>query len=278
MDPWPRGAVGGLEGPDFVVTPQRQRNFIKSLQQARAPARIDLEAVFLARRRDDRLRVEINPDAPGTLGDLDLCGEAVDDFLVDNDRENAVLEAVREKNVAKARADHGADAHLLQRPHRAFTRGAAAEIRSGDEDFRLPVRLSVQDEFRIFRTIRQITQRAKGPFTERAANGISDQPLDADDNVGIDIAAHDRGGDRGQFVEWLWHVSAPSSAHRQWHRRSRRPRRLPGSPDGSGPGVLGGRQSCDWRWRPSAGRAPPSRHWRQGTSSIRARAIRNRRR
>ena len=46
MDPWPRGAVGGLEGPDFVVALQRQRDFIEPLQQAFAPPRIDLETVL----------------------------------------------------------------------------------------------------------------------------------------------------------------------------------------------------------------------------------------
>ena len=102
MDPWPRRAVGCLEGPDFVVTLQRQRSFIEPLQQACAPARIDLEMVFFARWRGDGLPFEIDADPPCALGDLDFRGEAVDDLLVDDDRENSVLEAVGEKNVAEA--------------------------------------------------------------------------------------------------------------------------------------------------------------------------------
>ena len=112
---------------------------------------------------------------------------------------DAVLKAVGEENIAEARADDGADAHLLQRPHRAFTGGAAAEIGTGDEDFRLPIRLAVQNEFGVLRTIRQIAQRTERPFAERAANGISDQTLDADDDIGIDVAAHDRRGNRRQL-------------------------------------------------------------------------------
>ena len=107
---------------------------------------------------------------PAPLRQFDLRGEAIDDLLVDDDRQDAVLEAVGEEDIAEARADHGADAHLLQRPHRAFARRAAAEIRSGDQDFRLPVRLAVEDELGIFRTVRQIAQRAERPFAERAAN------------------------------------------------------------------------------------------------------------
>src|SRR5205085_1809341 len=67
------------------------------------------------------------------------------------------------------------------------------------------VRLSVEDEFGIFRAIRQIAQCAKRPFAERAADGIADQPFDADDDVGVDVAAHDRRSDSGELVEGLWH-------------------------------------------------------------------------
>ena len=108
--------------------------------------------------------------------------------------------AIGEEDVAEARTDHGADAAFLQRPHRAFARGAAAEIRPGDQDLRLAIGLAVEDEFRIFRTVGQIAQRAERPFAERAADAVADQPLDADDHVGIDIGAHDRSCDRAQFV------------------------------------------------------------------------------
>src|SRR6202012_3395337 len=102
-------------------------------------------------------------------------------LLVDDDRQDAVLEAVGEEDVAKARADHGADAAFLQRPHRALARGAAAEVRSGDEDLRLAIGFAVEDELGILRTVLQIAQRAERPFAERAADAVADQPLDADD-------------------------------------------------------------------------------------------------
>ena len=278
MDPGPLRPVGRLKGADFVVALQCQRDFVETFQQAFAPARIDRKLVPLSRRRDDRLLLQVDADAPGPLGLLHLRGKAIDDLLVDDDRQDAVLEAIGKEDVAKARADDGADAHFLQRPDRAFARGAAAEIRTGNENFRLPIGLAVQDEFGIFRTVGQIAQRAERPFAERAANGVSDQPLDADDDVGIDIAAHDRGGNRRQGVERFWHVSAPSFARRRWRRRWRLPPHWPGLPDGYAPAAPGGRQNCGWRSRPSADRGRPFHRWRQGTSSIRARAIRSRHR
>src|SRR5260221_14062833 len=153
MDPWPRCAVGGLERLDFVIALQRQRNFIKPLQQAVTPSWIDLKSMRLSGRRNNRLRFEVDTDSPGALRDLDLRGETIGNRLVDHDRQNSVLETIGEEDIAKARADHGANAHLLQRPYRAFTCRSAAEIWSRDENFGLPVGLAVQDEFGVLRTV-----------------------------------------------------------------------------------------------------------------------------
>jgi hypothetical protein len=91
---------------------------------------------------------------PAPRGGLNLRSESIDNLLVDNNRQDTVLKAVGEKNIAEARADDGPHAHLLQRPHRPFAGRAAAEIRTGDEDFRLTIGLAVQDELGILRTIR----------------------------------------------------------------------------------------------------------------------------
>ncbi len=42
MDPGPRQPVGSLKAPDFVIALQCQRHLVQPLQQAFAPARIDL--------------------------------------------------------------------------------------------------------------------------------------------------------------------------------------------------------------------------------------------
>src|SRR4029077_154691 len=120
MDPWPRRAVGGLEGPNFVVTLQRQHHLIKPLQQAFSPARVYLETMRLSRRRSNRLRLEIDTDPPSALGNFDFRRKAIDYFLVDDDRQYPVLETVGKEDIAEPRGDHGADTHLLQRTNRPF--------------------------------------------------------------------------------------------------------------------------------------------------------------
>src|SRR3982074_1500195 len=132
----------------------------------------------------------------GPLGALDLRSKSVNDLFVDNDRKNTVLKAIGEKNVAEARTDNGADSHLLQRPNPPFGERAATEIWSGDKNFSLPIRLTVQDECRILRAVRLIAQRTKCPFSKSATNRVSNETFDPDNDIGIDIAAHDRRGDR----------------------------------------------------------------------------------
>src|SRR3954451_16957890 len=102
MDPWPRGPVGGLEGPDFVVALQRQCDFIEALQQAFAPPGVDVETDLFSRRRDNRLRLEIDADWSCALREFDFGGEAIDDRLIHDDRQYAVLKAVGEEDVAEA--------------------------------------------------------------------------------------------------------------------------------------------------------------------------------
>src|ERR1700679_3121075 len=151
MDPGPLFAVGRLKGADFGITLQRQRDFIEAVQESGATARIDLEAMYLSRRRRDALLFQNDADASHALAVLNFHGEPIDDLLVDHNGQDAVLEAVGEKDIAESRSDDGADAHFLERPHRALTRRSTTEIRTCDEDFRVPVRLAVQDKFGIFR-------------------------------------------------------------------------------------------------------------------------------
>src|ERR1700730_14763546 len=198
MDPWPRSAVGCLKGANFMIALQRQCDLVEPLQQAFAAARINFEPMLLARWRSDRLPLEVDTNPSGPLCECDLRGQAIDNLLIDDNRKNSVLKAIGKEDVAETRADDGADAHLLWRPYRPFAGRAAAEIRTSDQDFCLPIGLSVQDEFGIFRTVGQIAQRAECPFAKRAADRVSDQTLDADDNIGVNVATHDRCCDRHQ--------------------------------------------------------------------------------
>src|SRR6478752_8137691 len=151
MNPWPSGAIRCLKGADFIVALQCQCDLVETLQQPLAPPRIDLEGVVLSGRRENRLRLKIDTDPSCPLCCLDVGRQRIDDFLVDNDGENSILKAVGEEDIAETRTDNGADAHLLQRPDRAFTGRATAEIRPGHEDLGLPVWLAIQNERRVLR-------------------------------------------------------------------------------------------------------------------------------
>src|ERR1700742_640084 len=112
MNPGPLGPVVGLKGANLAVALQRQRHLVETFQKACAAARIDLEAMHLPRRRGDRLLFQIDSDAARALAMLDFHGKRIDDLLVDDDRQNAILKAVGEKDIAKARPDNGADTLL----------------------------------------------------------------------------------------------------------------------------------------------------------------------
>src|SRR5579871_5406092 len=158
MNPRPLGAVGGLKGANFGVALQRELDFIEALQEPGAAARIDLKAMHLSGWRGDRLLLQVDRHAACALTLLDFNRKTIDDLLVDDDGQDSVLETVGEKDIAKTRADDGADAIFLERPHRALARGAATEIRPSDQDFRVAIRLAVEDELRIVRSVRQIAQ------------------------------------------------------------------------------------------------------------------------
>src|SRR6202048_265797 len=138
MDPGPRCAISRLKGLDFLVALQCQGDFIETSEQSGAPARIDLEAGPLSCWRGDGLFLEIDADTPCPLCEFDLRGKAVDNLLVDDDGQDSVLKTVGEENVAKARADGGADPHPRQRPPRPFGERPATKFGPGNEVFRLP--------------------------------------------------------------------------------------------------------------------------------------------
>ncbi len=120
VDPRPAYLVGLLKCPDGVVAAQGEQDLVEPLDEAHLPPRIDIEAVDLAGRRSDRLRFEINRDAARPLTCLDLGCEAIDQGLVENDRQNAVLKTVGKEDVAEAGTDDGPNAHFVNGPHGAL--------------------------------------------------------------------------------------------------------------------------------------------------------------
>src|SRR5271155_6134846 len=101
MDPGPRCPVGCLKGANFLIALQRQCDFVETLQQTFASARVDLEPMLLARWRGNRLPLKIDADPSCALRELYLRSQALDDLLVDDNRKNSVLKAISEEDVAE---------------------------------------------------------------------------------------------------------------------------------------------------------------------------------
>src|ERR1700730_6458025 len=101
MNPGPRRTIGSLKGHDFVIALQCQRDLVDALQETFAPPWVDLEPDLLSRWRDNRLRLKVDADSSGALGRFDFGSKWVDDFLVDHNREDAVLKTIGKEDVAK---------------------------------------------------------------------------------------------------------------------------------------------------------------------------------
>src|SRR5207248_8035711 len=107
--------------------PEREGDLVETLEQALLAEWIDFEAVHIAGRRDDFLAIEIDSHMRARLvGQLVL--ERGDLLGRQHDRQQRVLEAIVEENIAEARRDHGAESVIPQRVDRVLARGAAAEI------------------------------------------------------------------------------------------------------------------------------------------------------
>ena len=128
-------------------------------------------------------------------------------FRADDDRQDAVLEAVVVEDVGEAGRDDAADAEIEQRPGRMLAARAAAEIVAGDEDLRLAVGRLVEHEIRVLRAVVVVAHLGEKPGAEAGALDRL-QIILGDDHVGVDIDDRQGRGDAGELGE-LVHVSIP---------------------------------------------------------------------
>src|SRR5260370_35694491 len=137
--------LAALEGGDVGIVAERERDLVEPLEQAVLAESIDFEAVHVARGRGQFLAIAIDGEVrarllrkPGLQGSH-LRGRQ-------HDRQQPVLEAIVEENVAEARRDDGAKAVIPQRVDRVLARRAAAEVLLCDEDTRAALRRLIQNE------------------------------------------------------------------------------------------------------------------------------------
>src|SRR6185312_11494370 len=186
---------------DPALVAQRQPDIVPAVDQALFPERIDLELDHAAVGSADFLRLQIDRD-DGVGAAFGIVHQLVDLRLRQNDRKNAVLEAVVVEDVGEARRNHALDAEVEQRPRRMLAARAAAEIRAGDQDLRLLVRRLVEHEIGIPAAV---GARAHLVEEGRTQTGTLDrlQELFRNDHVGVDIDHVERRGDAGKFLEGL---------------------------------------------------------------------------
>jgi hypothetical protein len=112
---------------------QRQADVVQAVKQAMLFEGIDIELDDTSIRAADFLLFQIDGDR-GVGAATGVIHQLVEVFLADDDRQNAVLEAVVVEDVGEAGGDHAADAEVEKRPWGVLARGAAAEIVACDED------------------------------------------------------------------------------------------------------------------------------------------------
>ncbi|MNZ77915.1 hypothetical protein D3C78_964710 [compost metagenome] len=179
---------------------------------------IHLEAVLLAIRTGHGLRRQVDGELVA-LGGLALLEQFVDFFVFQDDRQQAVLEAVVEEDVGVARRDDGTEAVLFQRPGRVLAGGAATEVLAGEEHAGALVTREVQHEVLVHRTpgvvLVRLTDVQVAPLVEqvRAKTGAFDrfEELLGDDLVGVDVGTIQRRdktcvlgkGSHGYCTPWI---------------------------------------------------------------------------
>ena len=207
-----RRQVTLFEGTNLVGLAQGQADVVQTVQQAILAKSIDLERIHQrAIAGTDDLAFQIDHETIAWEG-AHFIEQVLDLRFGQDDGQQAVLEAVVEKDVGEAWRDHGTEAVLIERPRRMFARRAAAEVLARQENAGSLVTRLVQDEIRVQRTLAIVAARFAlveiTPFIEqvRAEAGTQDglEELLGDDGVGIDVGAVERRDDAFVYGE-LFH-------------------------------------------------------------------------
>src|ERR1700732_3856426 len=125
-----------LERANLVGVSKSERDVVESVQQAVLAKRVDLEPESRAAVGGrDSLPFEVD----GELESRERCGvvkQALDISLRHHDRQQAVLEAIIEKDIGERRSDDGAKSVVAERPRRMLARAAAAEVAARKQNLR----------------------------------------------------------------------------------------------------------------------------------------------
>src|SRR5690606_29797577 len=150
-----------------------------------------------------------------TLGGLGLLEQRIDLFILEDDRQQAVLEAVVVEDVSEARRNDGAEAVLVQRPRRVLAGRAATEVLAREQNAGALITREVEHEIRVDRTLGVVLIRLADiqvtPLVEQvgAEAGALDrlEKLLGNDLVGVDVGAVERADQAGVLGKGFHHLT-----------------------------------------------------------------------
>src|SRR3989338_7765140 len=203
-----------LERLDLIDMLQGQADVVQAVQQTMFTKRLHLEIIHRPVRRGDALSLQVDLQTIARRN-LHRLEQRIHLFRSQADRQQAVLEAIIEKDVGETRRDDGAETVIFQRPRRMLARTAAAEIFARQQYLRALIARLVQHKIRIQWTLAVVHARLAviqiTPFVERirAEAGTLDrlQELLGNDRIGIDIGAiqrRDQAVEQGKFLHYLF--------------------------------------------------------------------------
>src|SRR6185436_12053794 len=199
-----------FEGADLVGMAQGHADLVQPVEQRMAARRIHVELVRLgAIGGRHRLPLEVHDEAES--GQRTVVEQAIHFGFGEHHRQETVLEAVVEENVAVGRRDDALETILLQGPGRMLARAAATEVLAREQDLGALVARLVEHEIRIQRAFRVVhpglADVQVAPRVEQvlAVAGALDgfQELLRDDRVGIDVGAVERRHQSVQHGEFV---------------------------------------------------------------------------
>ncbi len=180
---------------------------------------IDLELQHLAVGAGHGLRLEVDAQLVARSS-LDLLEQLVDFSVAQDDRQQAVLEAVVEEDVGVAGRDDAAKTVLLQGPRRVLAAGAATEVLPGQQHAGTLVTLGVEHEILVQRALGVVlvglAHVQVAPFVEQvgAKAGALDrlEKLLGNDLVGVDVGTIQR-RDQTIVLSESFHAALLRSIH-----------------------------------------------------------------
>ena len=178
--------MAGLEGLDVGQLRQRGAHHVLAFGEHAAMALGHLETGAPSAGAVHLPGHDINGDAVAR-GIAHLVQQGIHFVRRQHDQQQAVVHRVEVEDLAVARGDDGADAELLQAPHRVLAAGAATEVGTGHQDAGVAPRGLVQHETGARRAglvEAQVVQQA----TVQAGLVDDAQELLGHDLVGVQIA------------------------------------------------------------------------------------------